>query len=130
MDASQESAIPSETADCYDFPFSTSPVWASKTAKLLRLQGPTVELPPQYTGLYSTDVDVMFCSLISCPDIKPLTVFSEKLRPLASDRFSTDSKGGLLHEQLGLGTLHTVLATLGPEKAHDIQEHPSHVHNE
>ena len=38
-----ESQIPSETADCYDFPFSTSAVWASKTVKLLRLQGPTVE---------------------------------------------------------------------------------------
>ena len=37
-----ESQIPSETADCYDFPFSTSAVWASKTVKLLRLQGPTV----------------------------------------------------------------------------------------
>ena len=42
LDDSQESAIPSETADCYDFPFSTSPVWPSKTGKLLRLQGPTV----------------------------------------------------------------------------------------
>ena len=39
-----ESQIPSETADCYDFPFSTSAVWASKTVKLLRLQGPTVEI--------------------------------------------------------------------------------------
>ena len=38
-----ESQIPSETADCYDFPFSTSAVWASKTVKLLQLQGPTVE---------------------------------------------------------------------------------------
>ena len=38
-----ESQIPSETADCYDFPFSTSAVWASKTVKLLRLQGPTVD---------------------------------------------------------------------------------------
>ena len=37
-----ESQIPSETADCYDFPFSTSAVWASNTVKLLRLQGPTV----------------------------------------------------------------------------------------
>ena len=37
-----ESRIPSETADCYDFPFSTFAVWASKTVKLLRLQGPTV----------------------------------------------------------------------------------------
>ena len=45
-----ESHIPSETADCYEFPFSTSAVWASKTVKLLRLQGPTVSVLDQMSA--------------------------------------------------------------------------------